>query len=103
MGLDLDVLDLEPLLSIGLELVLDKLLFLLLPPLLVLDHRLLSLPLFLPPSILLLPTYILPLPMLVVVLALNIYYEHQHHDHESQDLVDHALDLHHLDHLLHQR
>lgn len=34
--------------------------------------------------------------MLVVVLALNIYYEHQHHDHESQDLVDHALDLHHL-------
>lgn len=64
MGLDLDVLDLEPLLSIGLELVLDKLLFLLWPPLLVLDHRLLSLPLFLPPSILLLPTYILPLPML---------------------------------------
>ena len=35
--------------------------------------------------------------MLVVVLALNIYYEHQHHDHESQDLVDHALDLHHLE------
>ena len=58
MGLDLDVLDLEPLLSIGLELVLDKLLFLLWPPLPVMDHRLLELPLFLPPSILLLPTYL---------------------------------------------